>query len=78
MSMSDIPKSAEKLFREVQANDDLIGHYSDHEGTEGGPTFYLWALGYEKFKSHCIRAIKDHRTAIATFKKLQKVNETRK
>lgn len=73
-----VQKMAEKLFHEVQANDDRLGQYSDHEGTEGGPTFYLWTQGYGKFRAHCLRSIRDHETAISTMKKLQKLNEARK
>lgn len=73
-----IQKMAEDLFHEVQANDDRLGKYSDHEGTDGGPSFYLWSQGYKTFKSHCVRSIRDHETAIATMKKLQNLNETRK
>jgi hypothetical protein len=75
--MDPVQSEAERLFREVQANDDKLGRYSDHEGTDGGPTFYLWSKGYKAFKSHCQRSIRDHRAAIETMEKLQRLNEAR-
>jgi hypothetical protein len=56
------------LFREVQANDDRLGRYSDHEGDNDGPTYQIWQAGYKTFKAHCQRAIHDHETAIVTMK----------
>lgn len=66
-----------ELCAEIQACDDRIGRYSDHEGTEEGPTYHLYQLGFATFKSHCIRAIEDHEAAIIVFKKLLKLNRTR-
>jgi hypothetical protein len=75
---SPIQKMAVRYFREVQANDDRLGQYSDHEGNEDGPSFFLWTQGYTTFKKHCERSIRDHEKAIETMKKLQKLNEARK
>lgn len=73
-----ISKMAQKLFLEVCKNDDRLGRYSDHEGDDGGPTYYMWSQGYAIFRSHCIRSIRDHMKAVETMKKLQKLNEARK
>ena len=63
---------------EVRKCDDQIGRYSDHEGEESGPTWYMWQSGYETFKYACSRALADHKQAIHVWEQLQKLNEARR
>src|SRR5689334_2687164 len=66
-----------QLCKEMSTCDDRLGHYSDYEGTEDGPTFHLWSQGVEAFDLQCKAAIKQHAVAIALWKKFAKLNRMR-
>ncbi len=57
--------------------DDRLGHYSDHEGNEEGPAYHHWEQGRESFELHCLRAIEDHKQAIAVWRKFARLNRKR-
>jgi hypothetical protein len=67
-----------KLCSTIQQIDDALGRYADYEGSEEGPTFYLYGRGYKEFGEHCDRAIQDHKIAVQRWKALKRFNEQRK
>lgn len=73
----DFKQKALLLCKEMSACDDRLGKYSDYEGTEDGPTFYLWEQGVEDFDAQCKAAIRQHAIAIAAWRKFQKLNRFR-
>lgn len=57
-----------RLCREMQKNDDRLGRFSDHEGTEDGPTWQAFKEGY--LARRALEAIQLHRNAIALWGQL--------
>lgn len=70
-------ESAMLLFEELRKANDELGRYSDHEGDEGGSTFYFWKQGRTAFAAQCERAIEDHNRAIKLWRKLRDLNRFR-
>lgn len=73
----DFTEKALQLCKEMATSDDRLGQYSDYEGDEHGPTFYLWNQEIEVFDRQCAAAIKQHAIAMAIWKKFGKLNRMR-
>jgi hypothetical protein len=66
------------MCESIRKCDDSIGHASDHEGDENGPTWHMWRLGQKRFARHVAAMVEWHRRAAYRWEKAGKLNNRRK
>lgn len=65
------------MCRAINALDDALGKFSDYEGDESGPTYYLWKKGVHTFNVKADEAIELHRRAIKEWQAARALNKRR-
>ena len=59
----------------IRVIDDKLGQFSDYEGNENGPTWYMWTRGVDKFELRCNQAIELHQRAIKIWEDARLIND---